>query len=57
MIEEIRRHAENGESFAFEATLAGRFYARLIPRWRANQYQVHLVFLRLETSELAITNA
>jgi predicted ABC-type ATPase len=54
MIEEIRRHAERGESFALETTLAGRSYARLIPRWRADQYQVHLVFLRLDTPELAI---
>lgn len=54
MIAEIRRHAERSESFAFETTLAGRFYSRLIPKWRADQYQVHLVFLRLDTPELAI---
>jgi predicted ABC-type ATPase len=54
MIEEIRLHVGRCESFAFETTLAGRFYARLIPRWRADQYRVHLVFLRLDTPELAI---
>lgn len=54
MIEEIRLHAERGESFAFETTLAGRLYARLIPKWRADQYQVHLVFLCLDTPQLAI---
>jgi predicted ABC-type ATPase len=54
MIKEIRLHAEHRESFAFETTLAGRFFARLVPKWRADQYQVHLVFLRLDTPELAI---
>src|SRR2546425_3604204 len=54
MIEEIRLHTERGESFAFETTLAGRLYARLIPKWRADQYQVHLVFLCLDTPQLAI---
>jgi predicted ABC-type ATPase len=54
MIKEIRAHAERRESFAFETTLAGRLYAGLIPKWRRNQYRVHLVFLRLDTPELAI---
>lgn len=54
MIEEIRLHVQRGDSFAFETTLAGRFYAALIPQWKANHYQVHLVFLRLDSPELAI---
>jgi predicted ABC-type ATPase len=54
MIEEIRLHVERRESFAFETTLAGRLYARLIPNWRADGYQVHLVFLHLDSPELAI---
>lgn len=54
MIEEIRLHAARRESFAFETTLAGRLYARLIPRWRADQFRVHLVYLRLDTIEQAI---
>lgn len=43
-----------GESFAFETTLAGRNYARLIPRWRAAGYCVKLIFLRLPTADLAV---
>ena len=54
MLEEIRRHAHNGVSFAFETTLAGRRYAQLIPQWQADGYRVHLIFLRLENEELAI---
>lgn len=54
MLEEIRRHARNGVSFAFETTLAGRRYAQLIPHWQESGYRVHLIFLRLENEELAI---
>lgn len=43
-----------GESFAFETTLSGRGYARLIPAWRAQGYQVLLYFLRLPTPEMAV---
>jgi predicted ABC-type ATPase len=54
MLEEIFIHARRGESFAFETTLSGRGYARLISGWRADGYLVKLFFLRLATPELAI---
>lgn len=54
MLEEIRRHVTAGDSFAFETTLAGRGYASMISRWRAAGYRVSLVFLRLDSSEMAI---
>jgi predicted ABC-type ATPase len=44
-----------GESFAFETTLAGRNYARSIPRWRAHGYRVTLYFLSLPTVEIALS--
>ena len=53
MLEEIRRRVRAGESFAFETTLAGRNYARMIPRWRQTGYHVKLIFLGLPTAELA----
>jgi len=34
MLEEIADHARRRDSFAFETTLSGRGYARLIPGWR-----------------------
>ena len=46
--------AGNRESFAFETTLAGRGYARLIPQWRDAGYWVHLTFLKLHDPDLAI---
>ena len=54
MLDEIRRHARNGESFAFETTLAGRGYARLIPQWQDAGYWVHLTFLKLHGPDLAV---
>lgn len=54
MLDEIRRHVARGESFAFETTLAGRRYARLIPEWRRRGYHVHLAFLMLPHADLAV---
>ena len=54
MLEQIRAHAERGESFSFETTLSGLGYARMIPCWRQSGYQVKLFFLRLPSPEMAI---
>ncbi len=54
MLEEIRRRVRNGNSFAFETTLSGCHYARMIPRWRAMGYHVKLIFLNLPTADLAV---
>src|SRR6185436_13310803 len=40
MLAEIQRRIRKGESFAFETTLSGHMYARLIPEWRSVDYQV-----------------
>ena len=55
MLQEIHEHVRRGDSFAFETTLSGRGYARLIPDWLASGYKVKLIFLRLFSPELAIT--
>ncbi len=47
-------YVRQGESFAFETTLSGRGYARLIPRWQEQGYWIKLFFLRLPTPEMAI---
>lgn len=54
MLAEIHAHAGKGESFAFETTLSGRHYARLIPQWRSLGYKVKLIFLSLPTPAMAI---
>ena len=40
--------------FAFETTLSGHVYARMIPRWRSADYRVKLIFLSLVNPEIAI---
>ena len=54
MLSEIERRVRKGESFAFETTLSGQIYARLIPRWRKAGYRVKLIFLSLPNAEIAI---
>lgn len=54
MLAEIHRRVRSGSSFAFETTLSGHGYARLIPRWRAAGYYVKLIFLNLPTPDLAV---
>jgi predicted ABC-type ATPase len=54
MLEEIASHAHKGERFAFETTLSGRGYARMIPKWQASGYRVKLLFLSLPSVEMAI---
>jgi predicted ABC-type ATPase len=54
MLQAIAEHEAKGESFAFETTLAGRMYARRIPRWQAAGYHVSLIFLALPSPEIAI---
>jgi predicted ABC-type ATPase len=41
--------------FAFETTLSGHVYARMIPEWRAADYRVRLIFLSLPYPEMAIS--
>lgn len=54
MLAEIRDHAARGDSFAFETTLSGRAYARLVPAWQQAGFRVKLFFLRLDSPELAV---
>ena len=54
MLEEIALHVRRRESFAFETTLSGRSYAKMIPRWRDLGFSVKLIYLRLEDSRVAI---
>ncbi|MDP1651334.1 MAG: zeta toxin family protein [Rhodocyclaceae bacterium] len=54
MLREIDQHFAARTSFAFETTLAGRSYLRLIDRWQAAGYRVILIFLQLASPEEAI---
>jgi predicted ABC-type ATPase len=54
MLNEIERRVRKGDSFAFETTLSGQLYARLIPLWRRSGYRVRLIFLSLPDPDVAI---
>ena len=54
MLEEIYKYVRQKKSFAFETSLSGRHYARLIIQWQSAGYQVKLFFLQLQSPELAI---
>ncbi len=54
MLAEIADCVRNGESFAFETTLAGLSYLRRIKHWRSQGYHVSLFFLSLPDAETAI---
>jgi predicted ABC-type ATPase/DNA-binding XRE family transcriptional regulator len=54
MVAEIKKRVEREESFSFETTLSGLRYARAIPAWRREGYGVKLVFLRLDSPEVAV---
>lgn len=54
MIAQIKGHLGRGESFAFETTLAGRHYSRLIPCWQEAGYRIKLIYLKLQNVDVAI---
>jgi len=54
MLEEMARYTREGNSFAFETTLAGLTYARMIDQWRSDGFSVKLIFLSLSMPEEAI---
>lgn len=54
MLEMIDACVARGENFAFETTLSGRGYARMIPRWQEQGYWVRLYYLPLPSPEAAI---
>ena len=54
MVQEIATRVRRRESFAFETTLSGLRYARLIPQWRKKGYCIKLIFLQLPNPEMAV---
>ncbi len=54
MLDEIKAHAERGDSFAFETTLSGKAYLKMIREWRKQRYQIKLIFVSLANPEEAI---
>jgi len=54
VLTELIRLAKAREDFAFESTLSGRTYLRLLTGWKAAGYQITIVFLTLTSPQLAL---
>ena len=54
VLQQIYEYAERGVDFAFETTLSGKSYVRLLAELKSNGYALHLFFLWLPGAELAI---
>jgi len=54
VLTELSRLVKARQDFAFESTLSGRTYLRLLRRWKASGYRIELVFLSLPSVELAL---
>ncbi|MCQ8119514.1 zeta toxin family protein [Methylomonas rosea] len=52
-LQEIERSISAREHFAFETTLAGRSYLRLIHRLRAQGWRIELIYLALPSAEMS----
>src|SRR6516165_2222470 len=54
VLSEIGRRVKKRSSFAFETTLSGRTYAPQISKWQAAGYEVHWIYLKLQSMRLAL---
>lgn len=54
MIQQIDECVRRNKSFAFETTLSGRGYVKKIKKWKAQQYEIIIYFLKLPSVEFAI---
>lgn len=55
MLEEIHEKIRLGKSFAFETTLSGRAYVKLLRDCRTHGYHIVLIFLSLPTEDMAVS--
>jgi predicted ABC-type ATPase len=54
MLEQIHSLAKRGGDFAFETTLSGKTYVKLLQGMKKSGYRVHIFFLWVPNVELAI---
>lgn len=54
MLEWLTKLARRGERFAFETTLSGRTWSRHIERWRADGYEVGIIYVWIPSAEVSV---
>jgi predicted ABC-type ATPase len=54
MIQRIDECVKNNESFAFETTFSGKLYERKIKKWKSQDNEIIIYFLKLPSVDLAI---
>ncbi|MBU1261168.1 MAG: zeta toxin family protein [Planctomycetes bacterium] len=54
VLEQIHEYAKQQIDFAFETTLAGKTYFRMLRKFKENGYKLHLFFLWIPDTKLAI---
>lgn len=54
VLRELSRLVGARKSFAFESTLSGRTYLRLLRKWKSSGYRIEIVFLALPSVQLAL---
>ncbi len=54
MLQRMEELVEQRATFSFETTLAARSYHRRVPQWQEMGYRVHLFFLWLPSSDMAL---
>ena len=54
VLREIDRLAADRANFAFETTLSGLTYSRRMESWKQAGYRIEIVYLRLDSVELAL---
>ena len=53
-LKELDRLASSRVDFAFESTLSGVSYASRLKRWRSQGYSIELIYLKVDTVNLAL---
>ena len=54
LLAELDRLAKARADFAFESTLSGLTYVNRLKRWKTAGYQIEIIFLRLNSPQLAL---
>lgn len=54
VLSELSRLVDARKDFAFETTLSGKTYLRLMRHWKAKGYRIQIVFLSLPSVDLAL---